>query len=245
MKQYNDFKITITTFLQLTGMSISQLADLAKVSNRSLTAYLNGNVEEIGSGKIERILDVIGINTTQYSKRLCFAKEVAIELKKILKTGTDITKWDKSRLASVSGKGDVDLFWEVNNPELFAKIMRSSMIDVSCTFEWFKACVQFYMDSKITKENLSSAVGSKAFNNYLKRLRTLQVETKEKNGKSSIPPEIALSIFGLSKVVTKMGGGMLFNTLTSTIPVISAAAAVLSIVKTIKDENLQSPEDKH
>lgn len=236
MKQYNDFKITITTFLQLTGMSISQLADLAKVSNRSLTAYLNGNVEEIGCAKIEKILNVIGINTTQYSKRLSFAKEVAIELKKVLKAGTDITKWNKSRLVSVSGKESIDLFWEVNNPKLFEKMMKSNMVDVSCTFEWFKACVQFYMDSKITKENLSSAIGSTAFNNYLKHLQTLQTKTKEKNREVPIPIEITSSISGLPKVVTKMGGGMLFNTLSSTIPVISAAAAVIAIVKTLKDD---------
>lgn len=250
MDKINDFRKLILEYSNLLGISVSQLSEISGVNNRSLSSYLNENVQEIGSEKIEKIFGVLGIDTSLYLKRLLFAKNIASKLKKqyIFRKDVDISKMPKHMLITNSGEKDIELYLEVKDPELFSRMIRSNMIDITSTYNWLQAAVSFFMAPQISNESLekskiTAANGAGAFNFYVKKLQEQikpdQNKSQEQNIENilkKIDTNIIDSVKFCTAATTKFGGSSLFNTITSSIPILAAAAAVLSITSLFSED---------
>lgn len=245
----NDFRKLIQTYSDLLGISVLQLSEISGVNNRSLSSYLNENVQEIGSEKIEKIFGVLGIDTSLYLKRLLFAKNIASKLKKqyIFRKDVDISKMPKHMLITNSGEKDIELYIEIKDPELFSRMIRSNMIDITSTYNWLQAAVSFFMAPQISNDSLekskiTAANGASAFNFYLDKLQEHikqeqnRIQEQNKENLFKIDPKIIDGVKSCASATTKMGGSFLLNTVTSSIPILAAAAAVLSITSLFSED---------
>lgn len=222
----NDIKSLIKDYLNIAGMSISALSSISGVKTRSLNSYLNEGAD-IGSSKLEKILDALNIDLMQYRKRMLFVRRVATKLIEV--KVTDVSKLSKKQIIVLSGEKDIELLLDANS-EKYKRMLNSGLIDISCTYQYFHSLLSlFFIYQKNGIDNSISSLNAKHATEEFAKMQLNRLGEIDKNLSSEEYIEVKESFSSVAKSETKLGGAMLFSTIGAvSLPLIAAGAFLTS-----------------
>lgn len=146
----------ISSRLQQMGTSQAQVAKEIGTSPTQLGLFLKGN-GTLTNPVLEKLLNVVGINLEACENRNKLADKVAAILRERGIGQEELGKWSKSQLALYTDINDLKLLMDVDDIDTYKRILESGLVDVECTFPYFKALVAYKLNLKYSKITASTA----------------------------------------------------------------------------------------
>lgn len=139
--------------LELMGMSQAEFARCASTTPAQMGIFLQGK-GSLSTDRLNKSFDLLGINLSLYSERINLAKEVADYL--LSKNVSSIDNWTKNELAEFAKRRSIIFFYDVQSEEEYNELMKSGIIDIECTYPYFKALVSYYLSLNNTANPTAS-----------------------------------------------------------------------------------------
>lgn len=161
MSQRLDFSDIIKERANFLGITNSQLASIAGVSQSQISSFLNKN-SSISLSAVEKIFEQLGINISTYDNRLKLAKFAA---DKLIDAGYEVEKvkhMSKYSMANVVGDNRITFLIDNLIDSDYDNISNEneSIIPVECTYAYFKMMVMHCMEmdgKKITPKSVKDS----------------------------------------------------------------------------------------
>lgn len=161
MSQRLDFSDIIKERANFLGITNSQLASIAGVSQSQISSFLNKN-SSISLSAVEKIFEQLGINISTYDNRLNLAKFAA---DKLIDAGYEVEKvkhMSKYSMANVVGDNRITFLIDNLIDSDYDNISNEneSIIPVECTYAYFKMMVMHCMEmdgKKITPKSVKDS----------------------------------------------------------------------------------------
>lgn len=128
----------VKTRMTLLGLSQKDLAEKANLTTAQISSFYNGKA--LSQKSLESIFSILEINMSIYEKRYELAMEVADILRSHGISEEEIISMSKKKMATISGKKEVMLFFDIKEDDYDASI-ESGIVDYESTFVFFKAMV--------------------------------------------------------------------------------------------------------
>lgn len=184
----NNFQQLLGTYLKYLGISANKFADISGASRRTLNVFLssNSNNSEIGSDKLKKCFDSLGIDLMQYEKRLLLAYKIAKTLRQ--NSGRNVTKdltnYSKQKLYDETQIEEIKLFFDVDSLEQFEDLRKSGLIEMGCTYPYLRSLVYYFLkfDTDVLESaRFSRSSSSKAIKEMCKEIKE-DVSEQQKQG---------------------------------------------------------------
>lgn len=148
MDTKNDIRKLIASRLKLNRAKQTDLAKQLDSTQAKLSMFLSSNEERdttLRTHELNKLFDILGINTYLYYNRIMFAKELASKLRDKGIKVKQLNKWNKYDLFMSTEDDRVMLFFDVDDEEHFNKIKESNLIDIENTFPYLRSIVQYHL----------------------------------------------------------------------------------------------------
>lgn len=161
MSQRLDFSDIIKERANFLGITNSQLASIAGVSQSQISSFLNKN-SSISLSAVEKIFEQLGINISTYDNRLKLAKFAADKLIDVGYKVEKVKHMSKYSMANVVGDNRITFLIDNLIDSDYDDISNEneSIISVECTYAYFKMMVMHCMEmdgKKITPKSVKDS----------------------------------------------------------------------------------------
>lgn len=161
MSQRLDFSDIIKERANFLGITNSQLASIAGVSQSQISSFLNKN-SSISLSAVEKIFEQLGINISTYDNRLNLAKFAADKLIDAGYKVKEVKHMSKYSMANVVGDNRITFLIDNLIDSDYDDISNEneSIIPVECTYAYFKMMVMHCMEmdgKKITPKSVKDS----------------------------------------------------------------------------------------
>lgn len=161
MSQRLDFSDIIKERANFLGITNSQLASIAGVSQSQISSFLNKN-SSISLSAVEKIFEQLGINISTYDNRLKLAKFAADKLIDVGYKVEKVKHMSKYSMANVVGDNRITFLIDNLIDSDYDDISNEneSIIPVECTYAYFKMMVMHCMEmdgKKITPKSVKDS----------------------------------------------------------------------------------------
>lgn len=143
----NDIRKLISERIQLSRVKQSELANRLNTSQAKLSQFINSDSEAdktLRTEELNKLFDLLGINTYIYYNRCELAKEVAKKLRRKKLASEEVSRLTKKQMAILVDDERVNVFFDVDEQD-FEQIKQSNLIDVESTYLFFNSIVRCYL----------------------------------------------------------------------------------------------------
>ncbi len=132
--------------MRLLGLTNRDLSDRTGATQSQLSLYLTGTSESLRADKLQKCLDILGINTSIYTHRYEAAMNAANMLDGKFSID-EVMDFSREKMATITEINDITLLLDVDE-ETYRRMIQSNIVDVESTYPFFKSMVMQLMGTK-------------------------------------------------------------------------------------------------
>ena len=144
--------------MQWLGISNIELAELSGTNPSQLSLFFKDEGATLKPATLQKILEILDMDTSIFTYRIELAKKAAMYLKKTYTT-SEVTLFSRNEMAEKCALDEINLFIDVD-VDGFNAIRNSKIMDIEATFPYFKTVVLQYMEMRksSTKKNVMDSI---------------------------------------------------------------------------------------